>query len=505
MDGEATNRTVIIIGGGIGGLFCGAILSREGWNVKIFEQHYKIGGGLHHFSRQGIEFETGMHVMGAFHPNGVLHRMCSYLGINDQLPVKQMDEDCFDLFHVEADNTKYLMPRGFKNYTDYLCKHFPAEKDNIRRYMEALYALCDEVKLYNLELPDPSYQEFSEGFMQSAGDFIDSFTHDARLRSVLAYGNPLYAGDRYTTPVFIHALITKFYIEGACRLVGGSQQLADALVGVIRKAGGEIYLRNGIKRVEIDDRKVECVIADDGTAHRADRYISSIHPSSFFKLTDTSKIQKSYWRRIDSIPNTYSAFSLYIIFKPETFPFLNYTYYYQKDYDETWQHDQYTDDTWPRGLMLVTPPVSANDKYAEKMIVNCIMTYETVRRWEDTRTGRRGNDYEEFKLRCQEKILRKLEEIYPDIRTRIKAVYTSSPLTIRDYYNQKEGAMYGVRKDCRNMALSHISVRTKLSNMLFTGQCINLHGILGVPLTAINTCAELVGMEYLLGRINEYV
>jgi all-trans-retinol 13,14-reductase len=52
------------------------------------------------------------------------------------------------------------------------------------------------------------------------------------------------------------------------------------------------------------------------------------------------------------------------------------------------------------------------------------------------------------------------------------------------------------------MALSHVPVRTKLNNLLLTGQNINLHGILGVPLTAINTCAELVGMEYLLKKIN---
>jgi all-trans-retinol 13,14-reductase len=83
-------------------------------------------------------------------------------------------------------------------------------------------------------------------------------------------------------------------------------------------------------------------------------------------------------------------------------------------------------------------------------------------------------------------------------------VYSASPLTIRDYYNQPEGSLYGVKKDCNNMALSHISVRTKLKNLLLTGQNINLHGILGVTLTAINTCAELVGMKYLLSEINKH-
>jgi len=75
-------------------------------------------------------------------------------------------------------------------------------------------------------------------------------------------------------------------------------------------------------------------------------------------------------------------------------------------------------------------------------------------------------------------------------------------LTIRDFYNQKEGALCGVKKDCNNMMLSHIAVRTKLNNLLLTGQNLNLHGMVGTPLTAISTCAELLGMEYLLNEIN---
>jgi all-trans-retinol 13,14-reductase len=499
-----TKQTAIIIGGGIGGLFCGAILSREGWHVKIFERHCKIGGGLHQFVRRGVAFETGMHVMGAFHPGGVLHRICSYLGIADKLTVMPADDDCFDMFHIKSDGKKYRMPRGYEPFTANLCRHFPEERANIHRYMEALYGICKEVRLYNMENPDISFQEFSDDFMQSVGDFIDSFTRNEQLRHVMGYCNPLYAGDRYTTPVYIHALISKFYIEGACRFVGGSRQLAEALAGVVRQAGGEIYAGNGVKHIEIEDRNAAYIVDDDGTRHCAERYISSIHPSQFFKLTDTSKIQRSYWQRIDSIPNTYSVYTLYIIFKPGSFRFFNYTYYYQEDYAETWEHHLYTEENWPRGLMFITPPVTERDVFAEKMIVNCVMNFDTVRRWEDTVTGKRGDDYEAFKRRCEEKIIRKLEELFPDIRTCITGLYSSSPLTIRDFYNQKEGAMYGVRKDCRNMALSHIAVRTKLKNLFFTGQNINLHGILGVPLTAIGTCAELVGMENLLDRINAY-
>jgi all-trans-retinol 13,14-reductase len=99
-------------------------------------------------------------------------------------------------------------------------------------------------------------------------------------------------------------------------------------------------------------------------------------------------------------------------------------------------------------------------------------------------------------------VLDKLEEIFPGIRSCIKHLYSATPLTIRDYYKQKEGALYGVKRERDRVELSYLPVRTKLANLLLTGQNVNLHGILGVPITAVDTCSALVGMEYLLDKIN---
>ncbi|MDR1416434.1 MAG: FAD-dependent oxidoreductase [Prevotellaceae bacterium] len=498
-------QSVAIIGGGTGGLFCGAILSKEGYRVSVFEQRQTLGGGLHKFTREGVDFETGMHMVGAFQQGGTLNRICSYLGIMDKLSILPADDDCYELFHIGCDQKKYRMPRGAARFVEAMSAEFPDERENIARYIRALYDICDGVKLYNLELYERASQWPSANFLESVGSFINSFTANERLRAALALGNPLYAGDRYKTPAYVHALITKLYMEGASRFAGGSQQLADALSQVIVQAGGEVCAGNGVVHVDVskEEKSVDHIVTASGAVRRADWYISSIHPSALFKLLDTSKLQRSYWQRIDAIPNTYSAFTLFIIMKPGAFPFFNYTCYYQDDYDMTWEHDAYTDDTWPKGLMCMTPPATTHDAFAEKMVVSCIMNFETVRQWENTATGNRGAAYSAFKRRCEQQVLSKLELVFPGIRACIKSVYSATPLTIRDYGNQKEGALYGVKKDCNNMPRSYIAVHTKLKNLLLTGQNINLHGILGVSLTAIHTCAELVGMEYLLGKIND--
>ena len=98
-----------------------------------------------------------------------------------------------------------------------------------------------------------------------------------------------------------------------------------------------------------------------------------------------------------------------------------------------------------------------------------------------------------------------MEKIHPGFMECIEDINTASPLTIRDFYGTKEGSLYGFSKDCNNIALSQVPVGTKIKNLFLTGQNVNLHGFCGVPLTAINTAEAILGLNYVINRINECV
>ena len=227
-------------------------------------------------------------------------------------------------------------------------------------------------------------------------------------------------------------------------------------------------------------------------------------PAALLPLCTTGAFPKSYTTRVNEIPNTYSAFTLYIQFKENAFPYINHTCYEQDDYGEVWEHGEYDAHDWPKGFMYMTPAdaVDAPQTYASKMIINCLMPFSVVERWENTRVGHRGEEYKIWKQQHVEKVLDKMELLYPGFRNTVQYVEASSPLTIRDYYHQPQGALYGMRKDCRNIMLSQIPLYTKVRNLFLTGQNINLHGICGVPLTAINTAEAIMGEKVLVERIN---
>ena len=102
-----------------------------------------------------------------------------------------------------------------------------------------------------------------------------------------------------------------------------------------------------------------------------------------------------------------------------------------------------------------------------------------------------------------DKVINKLNILHPGLSESIDSVIASSPLTIRDYYGSKEGSLYGHMCDCNNLLQSQMPIVTKVKNLLLTGQNVNLHGICGVPLTAIETAEAIVGRNVILEKINK--
>lgn len=154
--------------------------------------------------------------------------------------------------------------------------------------------------------------------------------------------------------------------------------------------------------------------------------------------------------------------------------------------------------------MYVTPPVENQGEFAETMAIISLMDFSEVKRWEDTQTGHRGEEYEQWKKATTEKIFDLMEMIYPHFRDCVDFSFASSPLTIRDFLGNKEGSNYGFQKDSRNLMLSQMAVATKVKNLFLTGQNVNIHGFCGVSLTAIETAEALAGHNVIVKKINEH-
>lgn len=495
-------KTLIVIGAGIGGLFTGALMAQNGYNVTVLEKNQTIGGGLQCFRRRSKIFETGMHVMGGFEPGGNLSKICKYLGIDKKLQIDHISAECSDQLYFHKQGKKYILKSGKERFITGLSEYFPHEADNIRRYVDKIYEMAEEFPLFNLVERDEGIGMHCEEFIWPADRLIERYVQDATLRELLAYLNPLYGGVKGHSPAYLHALINVLFINGASRFIGGSQQLADALKGVIEEGGGKVLTNKAVDKIDVSGSVIRCVSTADGAEYSAEWYVSAIHPTLLPPMMPPHTFRKSFVNRLDEIPNSYSAFSMYIDLKPGMFKYIPHTCWYMDDYGLMWNQDEMNKDSEPRAFMYMTPPELHQGEYADRLLVHCIMSYEEVRDWENTRSGHRGAEYEKWKSKTADKIIKRLENLYPDFSKMIAHTWTASPLTIRDFYNTKEGAIFGYRKDCEHLLFSHLPVKTRVQNLLMTGQNVNLHGICGVPLTAIYTCEAILGTNHLVRAIN---
>lgn len=107
-----------------------------------------------------------------------------------------------------------------------------------------------------------------------------------------------------------------------------------------------------------------------------------------------------------------------------------------------------------------------------------------------------------LKEQMAEKCITLAERFLPGLRN-ISKYYTSTPLTWRDYTLTPEGSAYGIRKDFREPLMTILSPRTPIPNLLLTGQNLMLHGVHGVTMTALLTCAKVLGNEYIWNKLKE--
>lgn len=501
------NYDVVIIGSGLGGLVSAIILAREGYSVCVLEKNQQFGGNLQTFVRDKTIFDTGVHYIGGLSEGQNLYSYFKYLDILDDITLIKMDEDGFDKITFDNDPKEYRHAQGYENFSKTLLEEFPEEEEAIRAYCEKMVDTCDFFPLYRLKLGKPYYENTSL-FEVKAKEFIDSITENKKLRAVLGGSNLLYAGEGERTPFYMHALSVNSYIESSYRCLNGGSQITKALLARFRENGGKAHKRHEVTKFETEDGRVTAVQIANGKTITGDIFISNIDPKLTLDMIAHDNFRKSYTNRIENIESTIAAFSLYLVLKPNCFKYLNHNYYHFKDYNSIWDVHNYTEESWPEAYMMSMGLKKGKDEYGDNITVMTYMRFDEMKPWLDTFNtaadkNDRGQTYEEFKAYKSEVIIKELEKKFPNLRDCIEAVYSSTPLSYRDYIGSNNGSMYGYVKDANNPLKSFVSPRTKVKNLYFTGQSLNMHGILGVTISGVVTCSEILGGEYLLNKILE--
>lgn len=487
---------VVIIGSGLGGLECAHILSKAGMSVVVLERNSQPGGCIQSYRRKGINLDTGLHYIGGLAEAQSLHAAFRLLGLL-HLPWHQLDTT-FD--RVTIGNDSYSFVQGYDAFAECLSRDFPDEREALRRYTALLRSSASQ-QLDNLNPHEDTGIPESIGI--GAWQYLNSTFHDPRLIQVLSGTSLKEELRKDTLPLFTFLHCNSAFIESSWRLRGDGNLIVDSLISGIKAHGGDIVLGAEVTRLQEEDGRITRAVCTNGEAFEARTFISDTHPAvTCAMLQDSKRISKIYRRRICGAENTLGMFTVSLILQPQKLRYFNYNHYVYSQPD-VWDLPPHLSCNPVGGVLVSCRIPEHNAGWAEIVDILTPMTWSTCERWEDTKVGRRGDDYKEMKSRMAEECVKLAERVIPDLHKFVVEQYTSTPLTYRDYTLTPNGSAYGIRKDFNSTLTTVLSPRTPIENLLLTGQNLILHGVHGVTMTSLFTCAELLGKEWIWNRLQD--
>ena len=493
-----SKKSVIIIGSGMGGLSCGVVLAKNGYHVTVLEQSTQIGGCLQSFTRRGEKFDTGMHFVGSASKGQLLDKLLRYLDVSDNIQLSSLDPSGYDV--ISLNGQRFRFANGREAFIDTLAKDFPHQRQQLSAYYDLIEKVAGASSLHALKDAESDRAINTEFQLRSINEVISQVITDPLLADVLVGSLPLYAAEKDKTPFSTHAFIMDFYNQSAYRIVGGSNRIANSLKRTIEQYGGEVLTRCKVTKIVCDDQHATGVEVNGEQFIACDYVISDAHPMRTLEMLDTKLIRPAFRLRVNTMPQTVSNFSVYLHFKENSMPYMNYNFYHY-NYGTPWGCELYDDNSWPKGYLYMHFCDDVAPRYARTGVILSYMYMKDVERWKGTSIGRRGADYETFKQEKAEKLLNSLELQFPGIRSCIEHYYTSTPLTYLDYTGTEGGSMYGIAKDITLGAAGRVPHKTKVPNVYQTGQNINSHGILGVLVGTIVTCSEFLTAKTIYEQI----
>jgi len=493
---------VVVIGSGLGGLVSALLLAQEGKKVCVLEKNNQYGGNLQTFVRDKTIFDTGVHYIGGLRKEENLGKYFSYLNILDQLQLEQLDLDCFDVIHFENDAVGYPQAQGYQNFVTQLLKCFPEEEQALKKYIDDIQYYCSQFPLYNLK----KGFGYNEEIMQHSVEMVlNNITPNKKLQAVLIGNGFLSAMHYETTPFYVHALTVNSYIQSAWRCVKGGSQITKAFMKQLRNYKADLFKHQKVEKLHFNGNILECCETNN-CVYKADQFVSDIDLKQLFSMFNDDNTRKPYIKRINTLKNGPSVFSVHLVLKPETIRYFNHNLYHFNRVEDAFSHTCNFQENKPKMLVITTNAHQQKQAYAQSISVMTYMDYDQVKRWESSfntvRNERdRGAEYHQFKDAIVANVLDSLEAYFPDIKEHIQSVHTSSPLSYRDYIGTTDGTMYGFEKEASQPLKTLISPKTKVHNLYLTGQNVRLHGILGVTITGFLTVGEMLGKDFFFDKV----
>ena len=255
----------IVIGSGLGGLTAGALYARAGHRVLLLERNHSFGGAASVYQHGHLTIEASLHETTDPHnPHDPKYQIFQALDILDDIEFVPID----NFFEVRgaALGKPFVLPHGIEQIQAALLERFPHQVDGIRKFFHKLKSVSQAMSMLNekhsglwwfLHAPSlplslwPLLKDMKKNLSEV---FQDLFGDDETIKLALAANLGYYADDPDKLWWLFYATAQGGFMTGGGYYIrGGSQALSDCLVKVIIEENGCAEAGHQVTRILLDD------------------------------------------------------------------------------------------------------------------------------------------------------------------------------------------------------------------------------------------------------------
>jgi phytoene dehydrogenase-like protein len=478
---ESKNKyPIVIIGAGLGGLCCGAYLSRFGFPITVVEQHTIPGGYATSFDRAMGKFTFEVSLKATCLQNNTTAQILKDLGILEKIQFIELPE----IARIKGPNFEIpILSRNPESLITHLSKEFPEEKDGIRAIIQEMIGIAEESQR-TTEEKRKQEKSASGSFPKrnpkmwnvrdkTLSDFINSFVKNPTLQNALAlqwgsYGlPPSKLSAFYYSVAFGESLRNgSYYIKPRC------QTLSDTLADTIESSGGKLLFDNLAEKILVKNGAVTGVKLSDGKILPARVVVSNSSALVTFKeMLEPENLPLQFVKKLDEYKPSISMFIVWLGLNKELRDkFKGYRYSVSSGLGPEEDYKFNINGNIEKGSFGVTFYDSLFKGYSKPgtstLHITFLSGYKPWQKFETDYRANRKQAYNTEKARWTDILIKRTEkELIPGLSSMIEVKDSATPLTCWRYTRNTEGSIYGFEQSLNNAFMNRIDNKTPLKGL----------------------------------------
>lgn len=477
-------KSVIVVGGGLGGISAAIRLAASGFRVELFEKNDQLGGKMGELRDCGYRFDTGPSLLTM---PFIIDELFAAAGARreDVLAFERIEPICRYFFadghHLDASHEPAKMQQAIAALAAGDARNYGAFLDYSRR----IYELTADLFLFT------PFQEWRHLLrwrhldrLWRLGEIDALRTVDRGIRRFFRDPRIVQLFDRYATyngsnpfqaPATLNIIPHVEYTLGSFYIAGGMYRLVDALQQLALDLGVRIHAGVPVQAIRHDGRRILGVRAGGDFVHADYVVCNQDVVVAFNQLIDGFPAVRRRLNRLE--PSSSGLVFMWGVQKSHP-ALAHHNIFFSHDYRREFQQI-FTDQQTPADPTIYAAITSKHNPAhapsgSENWFVLINMPYlSPALQWHDTVS------------RVREVVLQRLRDRGFDLAPHIEVEHTITPPDFASRFASNRGSIYGISSNSKRTAFRRPANRSRLlRGLYFAGGSAHPGG--GIPLVLLS-------------------